>query len=82
MKVRLGYPDRIVEVDGEAVYVFRGRLVSAPLKEVVRYYRGEDALLPPAIREISRDVVAAILRTSALQNEPSAALQALHSISG
>ncbi|WP_297495871.1 hypothetical protein [Thermococcus sp.] len=82
MKVRLGYPDRVVEVDGDTVRVFKGRLVSAPLREVVRYYRGEDAILPPLVREVSRDVVAALLRTRALQNEQPAVIQALHGISG
>ena len=82
MGVRLGYPDRIVEVDGERVYVFKGRLVSAPLQEVVRHYRGEEALLPPPVREVSRDIVAAILRTRAHHGEHSTVLQALHGVSG
>jgi hypothetical protein len=60
MKVRLGYPDRIVEIEGDTVYVFKGRLVSAPLEEVVRSHSGGEALLSPLIREVSGDIVAVL----------------------
>ncbi|ASA77860.1 MULTISPECIES: hypothetical protein [Thermococcus] len=68
MKVRLGYPDRIVEVEDKVVRVFKGRLVSAPLSEVVGYYLRGEGLLPPAVREIVPDVVRVLLSTGELQN--------------
>jgi len=61
MKLRLAYPQRLVEVDNKRVYVFRNKLFSAPLDEVVNYYLGRDALLPAEIRAVARDVVRAIL---------------------
>ena len=51
MRVRLGYPDRIVEVDDRVVRVFKRRLVSAPLSEVLEYYTNGSAVLPPAVKE-------------------------------
>jgi len=57
MKVRLGYPDRLLVVDGKTVYVFKKRLYSAPLEEIKKWVRGEEALLPPALREVAVDVV-------------------------
>ncbi|WP_258083981.1 hypothetical protein [Thermococcus thermotolerans] len=68
MKVRLGYPDRIVEVDDKVVRVFKGRLVSAPLSEVVGYYLKGEGLLPPAVREVVPDIVRALLSTGELHS--------------
>ncbi|AEK73945.1 hypothetical protein E3E38_00575 [Thermococcus sp. 18S1] len=81
MKVRLGYPDRIVEVDDRTVRVFRGRLVSAPLSEVVSYYLRGDGLLPPAVREIARDIVAVLLRTGEMKGEYHGVIGQLHGLS-
>ena len=71
MVLRLGYPDRIVEVSRNTVYVFKGRLFSAPLDEVVRYYTTGDALLPPALREVAESVAAALLRAGGFDAETS-----------
>jgi hypothetical protein len=60
MKVRLGYPDRILVVEGDTVYLFKKRLYSAPLEEVVKEVRDGDALLPPAMREVAVDIVSAL----------------------
>ncbi|KUH32379.1 MULTISPECIES: hypothetical protein [Thermococcus] len=81
MKVRLGYPDRIVEVDDRTVRVFRGRLVSAPLSEVVSYYLRGDGLLPPAVREIARDIVGVLLRTGELKGEYQGITEQVHGLS-
>lgn len=62
MVLRLGYPDRIVEVSDDRVYVFKGRLFSAPLEEVIKHYTTGDALLPPALREVADSVARIILR--------------------
>jgi len=56
MVVRLGYRDKVVYVDGGRVYLFRGRLYSAPLDEVLRSAYSGDGLVPPEIREIAGDV--------------------------
>ena len=60
MKVRLGYPDRLLVVDGKTVYLFKKRLHSAPLEEIEKWVRGEEALLPPALREVATDVINAL----------------------
>jgi len=62
MVLRLGYPDRIVEVREGRVYVFRGKLFSAPLDDVIEYVLKGDTPLPPEIRTISRAVFDALLR--------------------
>ncbi|NJE02639.1 hypothetical protein [Thermococcus sp. MV11] len=82
MKIRLGYPDRIVEVKDRTVYVFKGRLVSAPLNELVSYYLKGDGLLPPAIREVARDVVDVLLRTGELEMDYQTGTQYIHGLSG
>ena len=61
MKLRLAYPHRLVEVDNKTVYVFRNRLLSAPIEEVVNYYLGRDAILPEELKAVAQDVVRAIL---------------------
>ncbi|NJF25406.1 hypothetical protein [Thermococcus sp. Bubb.Bath] len=60
MRVRLGYPDRLLVVDGKTVYLFKKRLYSAPLEEITKWVRGEEALLPPVMREVAIDVVNAL----------------------
>ncbi|ASJ09561.1 hypothetical protein A3L11_10090 [Thermococcus siculi] len=81
MKVRLGYPDRIVEVDEKMVHVFKGRLVSAPLSEVVNYYVRGDGLLPPAIKEVAADVVRALINAEELRGVVSPPVGHTHRIS-
>ncbi|WP_297091345.1 hypothetical protein [Thermococcus sp.] len=81
MKVRLGYPDRIVEVDNKVVRVFKGRLVSAPLSEVIRYYIRGEGLLPPAVREVVPDIVRALLSTGELHADVLTVAEYGHGIS-
>ena len=75
MKLKLGYPDRIVEIDGRTVHVFKRRLTSAPLVEVVSYYTSGEGILPPVIREIAADIVRALLNTKELRGEILAAIE-------
>ncbi|ASI98975.1 hypothetical protein [Thermococcus celer] len=82
MKLRLGYPDRIVEVDGETVRVFKGRLVSAPLDEVVKYYLSGNGLIPPAVREVVSDVIRALLSAGEFHEDTLTTVEYEHSISG
>jgi len=56
MVVRLGYRDKVVYVDDGWVYLFREKLYSAPLEEVLRSAYSGDGLVPPEIREIAADV--------------------------
>ncbi len=81
MKVRLGYPDRIVEVDDKTVHVFKGRLVSAPLSEVVNYYVRGEGLLPPAIKDVAADVVRALLNVGELREGVSSFVGHAHHVS-
>ncbi|AJC71140.1 hypothetical protein X802_02310 [Thermococcus guaymasensis DSM 11113] len=67
MVVRLGYKDKLVYVENSRVYLFKGRLYSAPLEEALRAAYSEDALVPPEIREIAPDlaeVLGTVPRTS------------------
>ncbi len=61
MKLRLAYPQKLVVVDGKTVYVFKNKLLSAPLDEVVNYYIGREAVLPSEIKRVAHDVIKAIL---------------------
>jgi len=81
MRVRLGYPDRIVEVDGKSVHVFKGRLVSAPLSEVINYYVRGEGLLPPAVREIAEDIVRVVIRTGELEGSLQSSVEYSHRVS-
>jgi len=67
MGVKLGYKDKIVEISGSEVHVFSGKLYTAPLDEVVKHYLSGSGVLPPAIREVSDDVVRFLLRTGELE---------------
>ncbi|NJE85730.1 hypothetical protein E3E23_07820 [Thermococcus sp. CX2] len=69
MKVRLGYSDRIVEIDDKVVHVFNGKLVSAPLSEVVNYYLKGEGLLPPAIKALVPDIIRVLLNTGEFHGE-------------
>jgi hypothetical protein len=61
MALKLGYPDRIVEVDDGVVYLFKGRLYRAPLSEVLNYYLRGEAVLPAPIKEVAADIARALL---------------------
>jgi hypothetical protein len=63
MKVKLGYPDKIVEIDDDTVYVFDGKLYSAPLEELVKYYLTGFGVLPRPVKAVTEDVVRVLLRT-------------------
>jgi len=78
MRLRLGYPDRIVEIDGALVRVFKGKLVSAPLSEVVTYHLKGEGLLPPAVREVVPDIIKALLSTGELRGEFSTLAETTH----
>ena len=56
MKVRLAYPDCLVEVNGEEVYAFCGRLFKAPLSEVQAYVEGKSSVLPELIKQKAYDI--------------------------
>ncbi|WP_297421683.1 hypothetical protein [Thermococcus sp.] len=70
MVLRLGYSNRIVEISENTIYVFNGRLFSAPLEEVIRYYTMGDVLLPPAIKEVAGSVAKVLLRTGGFNWKP------------
>ncbi|MCD6372517.1 MAG: hypothetical protein J7L37_03060 [Thermococcus sp.] len=61
MRLKLGYPDKVVEVSGGRVYLFKKKLYSAPLEEVVNYYLKGEGLLAPPLRTVAADVARAIL---------------------
>ncbi|WP_297521112.1 hypothetical protein [Thermococcus sp.] len=82
MKVRLGYPDRIVEVDEHRVYVFKGkRLFSAPLDEVLGYILKGDGLLPPAVKEVSRAVFDAALNGGYIHGKFGGGMESIRRVS-
>jgi hypothetical protein len=61
MVVRVGYKNRLVEVKNGFVYLFDGKLWSAPLERVVGYYLRGDEALPRPLREIAGDVYRVLL---------------------
>jgi len=61
MRVKLGYPDKIVEISGKMVYLFKERLYSAPLEEIVNYYLRGDGLLAPPLKSVAQDVVRVLM---------------------
>jgi hypothetical protein len=67
MKVKLGYVNRVVELDDETVYVFDGKLYSAPIKEVVGYYLRGTGLLPESIRTVAGDIARFLMSTGELE---------------
>ncbi|WP_297535951.1 hypothetical protein [Thermococcus sp.] len=67
MKVKLGYKDKLVEMEGGWIYVFNGRLYSAPIAEVVGYYTKGQGIVPGPIREIAGDIIRVLLRTGELE---------------
>lgn len=67
MRVKLGYKDRLVEINDDELVVFDGRLHTAPLGEAIRHYVQGTASLPPAIRAVVDDVAKLLLRTGELE---------------
>jgi len=67
MKIKLGYKDKLVEIEEDWVYAFSGRLYSAPIAEVVGYYTKGQGIIPMPIREIAGDIVRVLLRTGELE---------------
>lgn len=63
MGIKLGYNGLLVEIEDNTVYVFEGKLYSAPLDELVRYYLTGFGVLPKPLRKVSKDVVRVLLRT-------------------
>jgi len=63
MKIKLGYPNKIVEIDKDTVYVFEGKLYSAPIEELVKYYLTGFGVLPRPVRAVTEDVIGVLLRT-------------------
>jgi len=57
MRVKLVYPNHIVEITEKEVYLFNGKLVSAPLDEVLYYAYGRDAVLPEELKKVAHDVL-------------------------
>jgi hypothetical protein len=54
--IRLGYPDRIVEIRDGRVYVFREKLYSADLSDVLRAVYDPETPLPSVFFEIASHV--------------------------
>jgi len=67
MRTKLGYNDKLVEINEGEVFVFNGKLYTAPLEEVVKYYLSGSGVLPPAIRDVTGDVIRLLLRTGELE---------------
>lgn len=57
MKVKLAYPEYQVEITEKEVYLFNGKLISAPLDEVIYYAYGKDAVLPEELKKVAHDVL-------------------------
>ncbi|AEH24168.1 hypothetical protein [Pyrococcus yayanosii] len=60
MVVRLVYPEALVVIEDGFVRMFKGKLVEAPLEEVLSYAMGEEAIIPEELKEVARDVLVAI----------------------
>ena len=67
MKTKLGYGDKIVEITDGEVLVFDGRLRTAPLEDVIMHYLSGSGVLPPAVKNVSEDIVRFLLRTGELE---------------
>jgi len=63
MRLKLGYPDKVVEISDRMVYLFKEKLYSAPLEEVVNYYLRGEGLLAPPLRAVAADVARAIMNS-------------------
>jgi len=67
MKVKLGYKNKLVELSGDRVYVFDGKLYSAPIKEVIGYYIRGIGVLPGSIRAVADDVARFLMSTGEVE---------------
>ncbi|GAB6134948.1 hypothetical protein [Thermococcus prieurii] len=67
MRTKLGYEDKLVEIAENEVVVFDGKLYTAPLEEVIKYYLSGSGVLPPAIRDVTNDIIRLLLRTGELE---------------
>jgi len=67
MRVKLGYKNKLVELDGETVYVFDGKLYSAPIREVVGYYVKGTGVLPESVRAVAADVARFLMSTGEVE---------------
>ncbi|AHL22629.1 MULTISPECIES: hypothetical protein [Thermococcus] len=67
MRTKLGYEDKLVEIAENEVVVFDGKLYTAPLEEVIKHYLSGSGVLPPAIRDVTNDVIRLLLRTGELE---------------
>ncbi|WP_457742904.1 hypothetical protein [Thermococcus sp.] len=67
MKIKLGYKDKLVEIEKDWVYVFSGKLYGAPITEIFGYYTKGQGIIPMPLREIADDVVRVLLRTGELE---------------
>ena len=63
MRFKMAYHDKIVEVSDKVVYLFKGRLYSAPLEEVVNYYLRGEGLLAPPLKAVAADIVRVIMNS-------------------
>ena len=68
MKVKLVYPEYQIEITEKDVYLFNGRLISAPLDEVIYYAYGKDAVLPEELKKVAHDVLRAFTLFSTESN--------------
>lgn len=60
--VRLGYPDRIVEIRNGRVYVFKKKLYSADLHDVLRAIYDLEVPLPDVFFDVAADIAEAVER--------------------
>jgi hypothetical protein len=67
MRAKLGYENKIVDITENEVLVFDRKLYTAPLKELIKHYLFRSGVLPPAIRDVSNDVIRLLLRTGELE---------------
>ncbi|MBP1911008.1 hypothetical protein [Thermococcus stetteri] len=61
MVAKLGYRNKLVEVKNGMVYLFDGKLWSAPLERVVEYYLQGQGVIPGPISEIASDLYRVLL---------------------
>ncbi|AMQ18127.1 hypothetical protein [Thermococcus peptonophilus] len=70
MAAKLGYKNKLVEVKNGMVYLFDGKLWSAPLERVVEYYLQGQGVVPEPIREIASDLYRVLLGENLIKELP------------
>ncbi|WP_157626160.1 hypothetical protein [Thermococcus zilligii] len=60
--IRLGYPDRIVEIRENRVYLFKKRLYSADVSDVIRAMYDPTFPIPRVFLEVAEDVAQVLER--------------------